>query len=189
MFLFSGNNHLGGQDFNLRLFSYFEKQIYKTYNKPLTDPEDLQLLRQQVEDIKLNLTKEQSAILNIPLHSFSSEKKTIVFREKISRKLFEDLNYDLFEKVLEPIDVVLKSVEMSASDVDDIVLVGGSTRVPKVREIIETYFKKPPNISINPELAVVYGVAIQAGIMGNSWPLSVSAIELPTSVRKIKIKN
>ncbi|XP_042722303.1 heat shock 70 kDa protein 13 [Tympanuchus pallidicinctus] len=103
----------------------------------------------------------------------------VVFEREISRKLFEMLNEDLFKKILVPIEQVLKEGHLHEEEVDEIVLVGGSTRIPKIREVIRDFFGKEPNTSVDPDLAVVMGVAIQAGIVGGSWPLQVSAIEIP----------
>ncbi|XP_068546967.1 heat shock 70 kDa protein 13 isoform X2 [Anas acuta] len=103
----------------------------------------------------------------------------VVFEREISRKLFEVLNEDLFEKILVPIEQVLKEGHLHKAEVDEIVLVGGSTRIPKIRKVIRDFFGKEPNTSVDPDLAVVMGVAIQAGIVGGSWPLQVSAIEIP----------
>ncbi|KFV93268.1 Heat shock 70 kDa protein 13, partial [Fulmarus glacialis] len=103
----------------------------------------------------------------------------VVFETEISRKLFEMLNEDLFEKILVPIEQVLKEGHLHKAEVDEIVLVGGSTRIPQIRKVIRDFFGKEPNTSVDPDLAVVTGVAIQAGIVGGSWPLQVSAIEIP----------
>ncbi|KAF1569701.1 Heat shock 70 kDa protein 13, partial [Eudyptes schlegeli] len=103
----------------------------------------------------------------------------VVFETEISRKLFEMLNEDLFEKILVPVEQVLKEGHLHKAEVDEIVLVGGSTRIPQIRKVIQDFFGKEPNTSVDPDLAVVMGVAIQAGIVGGSWPLQVSAIEIP----------
>lgn len=179
----SGNNRLGGQDFNQRLLLFLKDAIEKMYGQKLTDKEDLQALRLQVEQAKLDLTYKQTVDIVITLHSLGNK----VFKEAIPRTLFEKLNDDLFNKVLEPIDRVLQAVQLTRDEVDEIVLVGGSTRIPKVRELIRDYFRKQPNTAIDPELAVATGVSIQAGIIGGMWPLTVSAVELPTRVRKIQI--
>ncbi|XP_027548442.1 heat shock 70 kDa protein 13 [Neopelma chrysocephalum] len=103
----------------------------------------------------------------------------VVFEMEISRKLFEMLNEDLFEKILVPIEQVLKDGHVDKGEVDEIVLVGGSTRIPQIRKVIRDFFGKEPNTSVDPDLAVVTGVAIQAGIVAGSWPLQVSAVEIP----------
>uniref|UniRef100_G1NNS3 Heat shock 70 kDa protein 13 n=1 Tax=Meleagris gallopavo TaxID=9103 RepID=G1NNS3_MELGA len=101
----------------------------------------------------------------------------VVFEREISRKLFEMLNEDLFKKILVPIEQVLKEGHLHEEEVDEIVLVGGSTRIPKIREVIRDFFGKEPNTSVDPDLAVVMGVAIQAGIVGGSWPLQNSPVK------------
>lgn len=179
----AGNNHLGGQDFNQRLLQHMLGVVKERFGQPLMDKADVQALRLQVEEAKLNLTHHLETRITLPLHSFSGK----LFQQSISRTLFEDLNYDLFKKALLPIDRVLEVTQLTTDQVDEVVLVGGSTRIPKVRQLIQDYFGKQPNTAIEPELAVVSGVSIQAGIIGGMWPLTVSAVELPTRVRKIHV--
>lgn len=187
LFQTSGNNRLGGQDFNQRLMSHLRKVIEQRFGKPLTDREDLQGLLLHVEDLKVNLTREHESEIILTLHSLSGGDKNKVFSEKVTRELFEDLNKDLFTKVLEPIQVVLKAVDLTIEDIDETILVGGSTRIPKIRQLIGDFFKKAPITSEDPDLAVATGVSIQAGILGGMWPLTVSAVELPTQVKKIHV--
>ncbi|GFO25767.1 heat shock 70 kda protein 13 [Plakobranchus ocellatus] len=179
----AGNNRLGGQDFNQRLLDYIRSRIKEKFKKTLVDKEDLQVLRMQVEEAKINLTYDRSAMISMQLHSFGD----IDLKELISREVFEKINSDLFLKVLEPIVTVLQATELTPDEVDEIVLVGGSTRIPKVISLIADHMKKKPNTNIDPELAVVTGVSVQAGILGGMWPLTVSAVELPTRVRKIHV--
>lgn len=121
--------------------------------------------------------------VNGMLGSGLSEKKSgesqVLFETEISRKLFDSLNEDLFQKILVPIRQVLKEGRLEKTEIDEVVLVGGSTRIPKIRQVIQEFFGKDPNTSVDPDLAVVTGVAIQAGIDGGSWPLEVSALEIP----------
>ena len=179
----AGNNHLGGQDFNQRLLQHMLGVVKERFGQPLMDKADVQALRLQVEEAKLNLTHHLETRITLPLHSFGGK----LFQQSISRTLFEELNYDLFKKALLPIDRVLEVAQLTTDQVDEVVLVGGSTRIPKVRQLIRDYFGKQPNTAIEPELAVVSGVSIQAGIIGGMWPLTVSAVELPTRVRKIHV--
>lgn len=149
-------------------------------------------MRQAVEEVKLKLTLESSTVLRVPLHLLTQgasgpQENPVVFQEPISRELFEELNMDLFQKILTPIKTVLEEGHLSKEDVDEIVLVGGSTRIPRIRRLIADFFGKEPNTSVDPDLAVVTGVAIQAGIMGGSWPLQVSAMEIPN--RHLRKKN
>ncbi|XP_040194733.1 heat shock 70 kDa protein 13 [Rana temporaria] len=200
----AGNNKLGGQDFNQRLLQYLYDNIYSTYGSLPSLKEEIHRLRQSVEAVKLNLTLYNSSWVRMPLtlyHSSETGKKVeedrtqenvalnqkdesnepqkVHFETEISRKLFEHLNEDLFQKILVPIERVLKEGHLGKEEVDEIVLVGGSTRIPRIRQVIRDFFSKEPNTSVDPDLAVVIGVAIQAGIMGGSWPLQVSAIEIP----------
>lgn len=181
----AGNNKLGGQDFSQRLLQYTTERVRQEYGVPPTLKEDIHRLRQAVEAAKLNLTLHPSATVRVPLHlhthaaSDSPAPVQVMFQAVITRELFEELNEDLFQKILTPVETVLSEGHLEKEDVDEIVLVGGSTRIPRIRRLISEFFGKEPNTSVDPDLAVVTGVAIQAGIMGGSWPLQVSAIEIP----------
>lgn len=179
----AGNNKLGGQDFSQRLLQYTTERVRQEYGVPPTLKEDIHRLRQAVEAAKLNLTLQPSVSVRVPLHLHthdgSGSPAPVLFRAAITRELFEQLNEDLFQKILAPVETVLAEGHLEKEDVDEIVLVGGSTRIPRIRRLISEYFGKEPNTSVDPDLAVVTGVAIQAGIMGGSWPLQVSAIEIP----------
>lgn len=145
--------------------------------------EDIHRLRLAVEAAKLNLTVHPRTTIHLPLHlnthDSSESPKKVLFNIEITRAQFEELNEDLFQKILTPIKTVLAEGHLEKDEVDEIVLVGGSTRIPRIRRLISEFFGKEPNTSVDPDLAVVTGVAIQAGIMGGSWPLQVSAIEIP----------
>ena len=159
----AGNNRLGGQDFNQRLVDH----VIATAGD-VSDPDRLQKLYQGVEKAKLELTDNQWALINI------DDFPTM----NITREQFESINADLFLKVLDPVRRVLDVVKGTADDVDEVVLVGGSTRVPRIRALIRDFFGgMEPNVGVNPDLAVTTGVALQAGIIGGAWPLQVSAIE------------
>ncbi|OBS79289.1 hypothetical protein A6R68_18322, partial [Neotoma lepida] len=105
------------------------------------------------------------------LSESKSGKSQVLFETEVSRKLFDTLNEDLFQKILVPIQQVLKEGHLDKTEIDEVVLVGGSTRIPRIRQVIQEFFGKDPNTSVDPDLAVVTGVAIQAGIDGGSWPL------------------
>lgn len=181
----AGNNKLGGQDFSQRLLQFTVERARQEFGVPPTLKEDIHHLRQAVEAAKLNLTLQPSVTVRVPLHLHSHEPADgsapapVLFQAVITRELFEELNEDLFQKILAPIETVLVEGHLEKEDVDEIVLVGGSTRIPRIRRLISEYFGKEPNTSVDPDLAVVTGVAIQAGIMGGSWPLQVSALEIP----------
>lgn len=181
----AGNNKLGGQDFTQRLLQYTMERVRQEFGSAPYLKEDIHFLRQAVEAVKLNLTLHPSASISVtlhlhnPNHSDSPSPPPVLFQEVVTRKMFEELNEDLFQKILAPVKTVLAEGHLEKEDVDEVVLVGGSTRIPRIRKLISDYFGKEPNTSVDPDLAVVTGVAIQAGIMGGSWPLQVSAIEIP----------
>lgn len=182
---FSGNNRLGGQDFNLRLYNYVKDLLETKFNLQITDKEDLQALRLAVEQVKINVTHHDSSSLKLFLHSLGKHSH---IKETITRAKFEELNKDLFVKVLDPIRTVLEATHLEKEDIDEIVLVGGSTRIPMIRNLIREFFGKELNTHVDPELAVAMGVSIQAGIIGGMWPLKVSAVELPNRVVKIQVQ-
>lgn len=179
----AGNNKLGGQDFSQRLLQFTTERVRQEFGIAPTLKEDIHRLRQAVEAAKLNLTVHPKTTIHLPLHLFTQDAsdppKKVIFNLEIARTQFEELNEDLFQKILTPIETVLAEGHLDKGEVDEIVLVGGSTRIPRIRKIITEFFRKEPNTSVDPDLAVVTGVAIQAGIMGGSWPLQVSALEIP----------
>lgn len=181
----AGNNRLGGQDFNLRLYNYVKDLLETKFNLQITDKEDLQALRLAVEQVKINVTHHDSSTLRLFLHSLGKHSH---IKETITRAKFEELNKDLFVKVLDPIRTVLEATHLEKEDIDEIVLVGGSTRIPMIRNLIREFFGKELNTHVDPELAVAMGVSIQAGIIGGMWPLKVSAVELPNRVVKIQVQ-
>lgn len=135
-----------------------------------------------MEAAKINLTSSQTADVKLALHSLSGK----AYERTVSRQEFETVNKDLFKKILEPIEAVLADTELRPRDVDEVVMVGGSTRIPRVRELVSKLFdNRTLNTAVDADLAVVSGVSIQAGIIGGMWPLTVSAVEVQTSVKKI----
>eukprot|EP00062_Callorhinchus_milii_P020041 gi/632975266/ref/XP_007904136.1/ PREDICTED: heat shock 70 kDa protein 13 isoform X1 [Callorhinchus milii] len=196
----AGNNQLGGQDFNQRLLQFLFERVHERHGVLPSHQQDIHRLRQAVEEAKLNLTMASSVSLRVPLslsrpggdrvgeeeeggRADEGEEKEegtrVWFRETVTRERFEELNQDLFQKILLPIEEVLRAGRLDRHRVDEIVLVGGSTRIPRIRQVIREFFGKEPNTAVDPDLAVVIGTAIQAGIMGGSWPLQVSALEIP----------
>uniref|UniRef100_A0A8C5MY81 Heat shock 70 kDa protein 13 n=1 Tax=Leptobrachium leishanense TaxID=445787 RepID=A0A8C5MY81_9ANUR len=144
------------------------------------------LLNEPKESLLEHSTEERPSSSDYPGLSLDDADQKVHLEIEISRKLFETLNEDLFRKILLPVERVLHEGHLEKADVDVIVLVGGSTRIPRIRQVIRDFFDKEPNTSVDPDLAVVTGVAIQAGIMGGAWPLQVSAIEIPNRhIRKL----
>ncbi|XP_074270759.1 heat shock 70 kDa protein 18-like [Silene latifolia] len=158
----SGDTHLGGGDFDTRLVSYFVDMFARKYKKNLDEnPRALGRLRAACERAKRNLSSITCTSIEI-----DCLLDGIDFSSTISRARFEYLNQDLFKKCLEPVDKCLNDAKLKKTDVDDIVLVGGSTRIPKVQQLLQDHFDgKELCRSINPDEAVAYGAAYHAAIL------------------------
>jgi len=159
----SGNTHLGGEDFDQRLMDYCIAQFKRKDGVTLErgDKRALQRLRKQCENAKRTLSTQKSATVDCEALSGGKD-----FSCTISRAKFEELNLDLFKKTMVPVTQVLKDAGVSKSQVDEVILVGGSTRIPKIESMLSEYFNgKVMNKSINPDEAVAYGAAVQGGIL------------------------
>jgi len=158
----NGDTHLGGEDFDQRVMQYFIKMLKKRDNIDLTtDKRALQKLRREVERVKRSLSSQHQARLEIEGLVEGTD-----FSETLTRARFEELNLDLFKKTLGPVQKVMEDADMPKTDVDEIVLVGGSTRIPKVQSLLKDYFDgKEPSRGVNPDEAVAFGAAVQGGIL------------------------
>merc|ERR1711990_479281 len=158
----SGDTHLGGEDFDQRVMDHFIKVFKKKYNKDISsDNRAVQKLRREVEKAKRALSATHSA--RIEIESFYDGED---FSETLTRAKFEELNNDLFRGTLKPVQKVMEDGEMKKNEIDEIVLVGGSTRIPKIQQLVKEYFNgKEPSKGINPDEAVAYGAAVQAGVL------------------------
>jgi len=158
----AGDTHLGGEDFNNRVIEYMMKKFKsKTGKDASKDQEAIQKLRREVERAKRTLSGAQEAKVEVD-RLFQGKD----FSETLTRAKFEELCADLFKKTLEPVKKVIADSGMPAKKIDEIVLVGGSTRIPKVQEMLSKYFGgKELNKAINPDEAVAYGAAVQGGIL------------------------
>merc|ERR1712195_106256 len=160
----AGDTHLGGEDFDQRLTEHFVK-IFKKKNGGVDikkDPRALAKLKQEVEKAKRDLSSIHQVKINI-----EGLIDGIDFSETITKARFEELCSDLFKKTLQPVQQVLDDSGMYISEIYEVVLVGGSTRIPKVQQMIKDFFNgKEPNRGINPDEAVAYGAAVQGGILG-----------------------
>ncbi len=158
----NGDTHLGGEDFDQRIMKYFMKIFKKKHKVSLKENKRaMQKLRRESERVKRALSTQPQARAEIEaLHD------GIDFSETLTRARFEELNQDLFKKTLGPVGKVLSDAGLKKAEVDEIVLVGGSTRIPKVRTIITDFFNgKKVNTGINPDEAVAFGAAVQGGIL------------------------
>jgi len=171
----NGDTHLGGEDFDQRVMQFFIKMMKKKSNIDISgDKRALQKLRKEVERVKRALSSQQQARLEI-----EDLAEGFDLSETLTRARFEELNNDLFKKTLGPVGKVLDDADVEKSEVDEIVLVGGSTRIPKVQSLISDYFGgKEPSKGINPDEAVAYGAAVQGGILSGEGGDATSEILL-----------
>lgn len=158
----NGDTHLGGEDFDQRVMDHFIKLYKKKKGKDIRkDNRAVQKLRREVEKAKRALSSSHQ--VRIEIESFYEGDD---FSETLTRAKFEELNMDLFRSTMKPVQKVLEDADMNKKDVHEIVLVGGSTRIPKVQQLVKEFFNgKEPSRGINPDEAVAYGAAVQAGVL------------------------
>jgi len=158
----AGDTHLGGEDFDNRMVNHFTEEFKRKYKKDLkSNKRALRRLRTACERAKRTLSSSTQASIEI-----DSLFDGIDFYTSITRARFEELNADLFRGTLEPVEKSLRDAKMDKSQIHDIVLVGGSTRIPKIQKLLQDFFNgKELNKSINPDEAVAYGAAVQAAIL------------------------
>lgn len=158
----NGDTHLGGEDFDQRVMDYFIKLYKKKKGKDVrSDNRAVQKLRREVEMAKRALSSAHQT--KIEIESFFDGED---FSETLTRAKFEELNMDLFRSTMKPVQKVLEDADMKKKDVDEIVLVGGSTRIPKIQQLVKEFFDgKEPSRGINPDEAVAFGAAVQAGVL------------------------
>jgi heat shock protein 5 len=158
----NGDTHLGGEDFDQRVMQHFMKVFQKKNGKDMSkDQRSVQKLRREVEKAKRALSSTHQARLEI-----EALFDGIDFSETLTRARFEEINSDLFKNTLGPVKQVMEDSGLKKNQIDEIVLVGGSTRIPKIQQLIKDFFNgREPNRGINPDEAVAYGAAVQAGIL------------------------
>ncbi|KAA8647505.1 hypothetical protein EYZ11_012435 [Aspergillus tanneri] len=157
----AGDTHLGGEDFDNRLVNHFVNEFKRKHKKDLTtNARALRRLRTACERAKRTLSSAAQTSIEI-----DSLFEGIDFYTSITRARFEELCQDLFRGTMEPVERVLRDAKIDKSSVHEIVLVGGSTRIPKIQRLVSDFFNKEPNKSINPDEAVAYGAAVQAAIL------------------------
>merc|ERR1711935_151173 len=158
----NGDTHLGGEDFDQRVMDHFIKLYKKKKGKDLRkDVRAVQKLRREVEKAKRALSAAHQVRVEVE-SMFEGED----FSETLTRAKFEELNMDLFRGTLKPVQKVLEDADITKKEVDEIVLVGGSPRIPKVQSLVKEFFNgKEPSKGINPDEAVAYGAAVQAGVL------------------------
>merc|ERR1711972_484935 len=171
----AGDTHLGGEDFDSRMVDYYVQDFRRKNKKDITtNPRAVRRLRTACERAKRTL----STIVHTSIE-IDSLYEGIDFNATVTRAKFEDLNKDLFLKCMEPVEKVLQDAKMDKGQIHEVVLVGGSTRIPKVQQLLQDFFNgKELNKSINPDEAVAYGAAVQASILNNDGTGAVADLLL-----------
>ena len=161
----NGDTHLGGDDFDKVVMDWLADEFKKDENVDLRkDPMALQRLKEAAEKAKIELSSSSETEINLPyITAVDGVPKHLV--KKLTRAKFEQLADSLFERCLKPCEQALKDGGISASQIDEVILVGGSTRIPKVQEIVEKFFGKKPNKGVNPDEVVAVGAAIQGAVL------------------------
>ena len=162
----NGDTHLGGDDFDQTIIDWLAEEFKKDNGIDLTqDKMALQRLKEAAEKAKKELSSAQSTDINLPfITADSSGPKHL--NVNLSRAKFNQLSEDLYKRLRIPCDNALKDAGLNPSDINDVILVGGTTRIPKVQDIVKEIFNKEPNKSVNPDEVVAVGAAVQAGILG-----------------------
>ncbi len=162
----SGDGHLGGDDFDQRVIEWMVDEFKKKEGIDLTkDPMALQRLKEAAEKAKIELSSNIETEINLP-YITAGAAGPIHMLEKLTRAKFESLIGDLINKTQEPCQQALKDASLSKSDINEVILVGGSTRIPEVQQLVKEIFGKEPNKTVNPDEVVAIGAAIQGGVLG-----------------------
>tara|TARA_B100000953_G_scaffold244001_1_gene205793 strand:- start:1218 stop:3194 length:1977 start_codon:yes stop_codon:yes gene_type:complete len=161
----NGDTFLGGEDFDLRLIDYLADEFKKDQAVDLRkDPLAVQRLKEAAEKAKIELSSSSQTDINLPyVTADSSGPKHL--NMKLTRAKLESLVEDLIAKTIKPCEIALKDSGLSISDINEVILVGGQTRMPKIQDVVKNFFKKEPKKEVNPDEAVAMGAAIQAGVL------------------------
>lgn len=161
----NGDTHLGGDNFDLRLIDFLADEFQKAEGIDLRkDPMALQRLREAAEKAKIELSQMLQTDVNLPFITATQDGPKHL-NVNITRAKFEQLCTDLFDRSLKPCEAALRDAKMTPSQIDDVILVGGSTRIPKIQELVKNFFGKEPSKGVNPDEVVAVGAAIQGGVL------------------------
>ena len=162
----AGDNELGGDDWDNRIVEWLVDKFKSQHGIDLTkDKMAMPRLQEAAEKAKIELSSAQQANINLPYITVDSDKNPLFMDETLSRTEFQKITSDLLDRTKKPFNQVLKDAELSVSDIDHVVLVGGSTRMPAVSDLVEELTGKKPNKGVNPDEVVAVGAALQAGVL------------------------
>ncbi|HOM05961.1 MAG TPA: molecular chaperone DnaK, partial [Candidatus Kapabacteria bacterium] len=161
----NGDTHLGGDNFDQRLIDYLADEFQKNEGIDLRkDPMALQRLREAAEKAKIELSQMLQTDVNLPFITATQDGPKHL-NVTITRAKFESLCADLFERTLGPVEKAIKDAKLTPNQIDEVILVGGSTRIPKIQELVRNFFGKEPSKNVNPDEVVAVGAAIQGGVL------------------------
>ena len=161
----SGDTHLGGDDFDKRIVEWLAEDFKKSEGIDLIkDKQALQRLTEAAEKAKMELSSTASASISLPFITATADGPKHIDTQ-LSRSKFEQLCEDLIKRCQQPVEQALKDAKLSLSEVNEVILVGGSTRIPAVRELVKKLTGKEPNMSVNPDEVVALGAAVQGGVL------------------------
>ena len=162
----SGDNHLGGDDWDDRIVEWLVDKFKASAGIDLTkDKMAMQRLREAAEKAKIELSSGQSTSINLPYITVDADKNPLFLDEQLTRSEFQKITQDLLDRTRQPFQQVIKDAGISVSDIDHVVLVGGSTRMPAVTDLVKELAGKEPNKGVNPDEVVAVGAALQAGVL------------------------
>jgi molecular chaperone DnaK len=162
----NGDTHLGGDDFDQKIINYIADEFQKENGIDLRkDPQALQRLKESAEKAKIELSSSQEASINQPFIT-QGEEGPLHLTMTLTRSKLEQIVDDLIQKTLAPVEKAIADAGIKVADVNEVIMVGGMTRMPKVVEVVEKFFGKEPNRSVNPDEVVAIGAAVQAGVLG-----------------------
>jgi molecular chaperone DnaK len=187
----NGDTHLGGADFDQRIVNWLADEFKKEHNFDLRkDPQALQRMIEASEKAKIDLSSVNETTISLPFISFDPDTRIALSLERrLTRAQFEGLIADLLERVRKPVLQALEDAKMTPSKIDEVILVGGSTRVPSVKALVEKLLGKTPNETVNPDEAVALGAAVQAGVLsGDSSVGDIVLVDVTPLTLGVEVK-
>lgn len=162
----AGDSHLGGDDFDQKIVDFLANEFMKQHGLDLRkDPKALQRLREAAEKAKVELSSAVTTEINLPFIT-AVDNEPVHLEQNLTRAKFEEMCQDLLKRIEDPVRTAIKDAKVPLSDINEVILVGGSSRIPMVQDLVRTLTGKEPNRSVNPDEVVAIGAAIQGGVLG-----------------------